>query len=367
MTSSAKPLNAAATFIDSLNTAAVRMLANAVFGQPLLHMLSQQSGLERPLVAQALSFDDSAHKHPALFSLTDKHQQWLHQLDQEPRQLLEYLHNDKHIKLGIYHERLWQFFLLNNDDTQLLASNLTARNNGNDLGEFDLIYHHRDFGLVHLEIASKYYLACSQHTDNWETWLGPGRTDRLDLKLNHSINKQMNLADHPRATEQLLSYLDDHVDNHLDNHLNKLSIKKPTAEKPLSKQLHIGGRLFYRRENPLSPSHSAHPEHLSEQHQTGHWLLLSEWQDLLSQHQVDYHLIDKPYWLDTAKGNQRRLANTETNQAASTHTSTSTSTGTSTGTSTKMPEMIIYRIEALDIETAFCFIVPNDWLTRPSV
>lgn len=355
MTSSAKPLNTVATFIDSLNTAAVRMLANAVFGQPLLHMLSQQSDLERPLVAQALRFDDSAHKHPALFSLTDKHQQWLRQLDQQPRQLLEYLHNDKHIKLGIYHERLWQFFLLNNDDTQLLASNLTARNNGNDLGEFDLIYHHRDFGLVHLEIASKYYLACSQHTDNWTTWLGPGRTDRLDLKLNHSINKQMNLADHPRATEQLLC------------HLDKLSIEKPTAEKPLSKQLHIGGRLFYRREKPLSPSYLAHPEHLNEQHQTGHWLLLSEWQDLLSQYQVDYHLIDKPYWLDTAKGNQRRLANAEANQAASTQTTISTTISTTTHTPTKMPEMVIYSIEALNIETAFCFIVPNDWLTRPSI
>ena len=339
MTLSAQPLDTTASFINSLNTAAVRMLANAVFGAPLLSMLSQKSNLERSLVAQGPSLDRNDHKHTAIFTLTQEYQQWLQQLDKQPDSLLAYLHSDKHVKLGIYHERLWQYFLSNNDNTKLLAANLAARNNGNDLGEFDLIYEHRDYGLVHLEIASKYYLACSQQTQQWQTWLGPGKTDRLDLKLNHSINKQMNLADHPRATEQLLA------------HLDSIGIARPTSQQPLNKQLHIGGRLFYRRAESVTlstlPKQSSPPDKLNNQHQAGHWLLLSEWQNLLKEHQIEYHLVDKPYWLDTASGNQHRLANADPDNKIA----------------TRMPEMIIYRIEALNIESNFCFIVPNNWLT----
>ena len=343
MTTSTQATSLDSAFIDTLNTAAVRMLANAVFGPSLLTMLSKESDLERPLMAKAPCFERNEHIQLPAFSLTPQNQQWLQQLDKHPEALLALLHSDKHLKLGIYHERLWQYFLTHNDNTKLLASNLKARNNGNDLGEFDLIYEHNDYGLVHLEIASKYYLACSQDTEQWQTWLGPGKTDRLDLKLNHSINKQMNLADHPRASEQLLA------------HLDSQGIASPTAQKPLNKQLHIGGRLFYRRENLLELFNASTalakpistPEKLNTQHQSGHWLLLSEWEALLDKYQVDYHLVDKPYWLDTASGNQRRLANMSADNEIA----------------TRMPEMIIYAIKELNIDTEFCFIVPNNWLT----
>ena len=339
MKSSAQPLDDPTTFIDSLNTTAVRMLANAIFGAPLLSMFSYQSGLQNPLVAQGPSFERNDHQHTAIFTLTETYQQWLRQLDKQPDSLLAYLHSDRRIKLGIYHEQLWQYFLSNNDNTKLHAANLAARNNGHDLGEFDLIYEHRDYGLVHLEIASKYYLACSQQTEQWQTWLGPGKTDRLDLKLNHSINKQMNLADHPRASEQLLA------------HLDSMGIARPTAQQPLNKQLHIGGRLFYRQAESVTAANasmtSKPPEKLHQQHQAGQWLLLSEWQTLLKEYTVDYHLVDKPYWLDTANGNQRRLANANPDDKIA----------------TRMPEMIVYSIKALNIESRFCFIVPNDWLT----
>jgi len=343
MTTSTQPTSLDSAFIDTLNTAAVRMLANAVFGPSLLSMLSTESDLESPLIAKAPCFKRNDHQQAPIFLLTAENQQWLQQLDKQPDALLALLHSDKHLKLGIYHERLWQYFLTHNDKTKLVASNLKARNNGNDLGEFDLIYEHSDYGLVHLEIASKYYLACSQETEQWQTWLGPGKTDRLDLKLKHSINKQMNLADHPRASEQLLAQLDN------------IGVARPTPQQPLNKQLHIGGRLFYRREeavdeNLLSSAltkASRSPEKLNTQHQSAHWLLLSEWEALLDKYQVDYHLVDKPYWLDTASGNQRRLANVSVDNEIA----------------TRMPEMIIYAIKELNIDTEFCFIVPNNWLT----
>jgi hypothetical protein len=343
MTTSTQPTSLDSAFIDTLNTAAVRMLANAVFGPSLLGMLSTESDLESPLIAKAPCFERNDHQQAPIFLLTAENQQWLQQLDKQPDALLALLHSDKHLKLGIYHERLWQYFLTHNDKTQLIASNLKARNNGNDLGEFDLIYEHSDYGLVHLEIASKYYLACSQETEQWQTWLGPGKTDRLDLKLKHSINKQMNLADHPSASEQLLAQLDSR------------GVARPTPQQPLNKQLHIGGRLFYRREeavdeNLLSSAltkASRSPEKLNTQHQSAHWLLLSEWQTLLEKYQVDYHLVDKPYWLDTASGNQRRLANMSVDNEIA----------------TRMPEMVIYAIKELNIDTEFCFIVPNNWLT----
>lgn len=342
MTSSTQLTSLDSVFIDTLNTAAVRMLANAVFGPSLLSMLATESNLERPLIAQAPCFERNDHKRQPVFSLTPENQQWLQQLDKHPEGLYALLHSDKHLKLGIYHERLWQYFLTHNDKTKLLASNFKVRNNGNDLGEFDLIYEHSDYGLVHLEIASKYYLACSAATEQWQTWLGPGKTDRLDLKLKHSMNKQMNLADHASASEQLLAQLD------------SIGIARPTPQQPLNKQLHIGGRLFYRQakagdksllSNTLSKTLRA-PENLNQQHQSGHWLLLSEWQTLLEKYHVDYHLVDKPYWLDTAKGNQRRLANVSADNKIA----------------TRMPEMVIYAIEELNIDTQFCFIVPNNWL-----
>ena len=342
MTTSTQATSPDSAFIDTLNTAAVRMLANAVFGPSLLSMLSTESNLESPLIAKAPCFERNDHQPAPIFSLTPQNQQWLQQLDKHPEALLALLHSDKHLKLGIYHERLWQYFLTHNDNTKLLASNFKVRNNGNDLGEFDLIYEHRDYGLVHLEIASKYYLACSQATAQWQTWLGPGKTDRLDLKLKHSINKQMNLADHASAREQLVAQLD------------SIDIARPTAQQPLKKQLHIGGRLFYRRAeaadttqllNPLATTISG-PEKLNQQHQSGHWLLLSEWRALLDKYHVDYHLVDKPYWLDTAIGNQRRLANKNADNEIA----------------TRMPEMVIYAIEELNIKTQFCFIVPNNWL-----
>ena len=333
------------------------MLANAVFAAPLLQMLSSKSEPNSILVSQAPSTEENHHIGSAVFALTEHYKQWLLALDNEPEALNDLLEIGQRIKLGVFHERLWQFFLANNGLTTLLAANLPARNNGRDLGEFDLVYQHPDMGVVHLEIASKYYLARDTHTSEWSTWLGPGKKDRLDLKLNHSINKQMNLADQPIALEQLLQ----HIANH--NNTEQASIQKQnpvaeiTASTPLIKHLHIGGRLFYRESladiikrlesNEQTLIQQAGPKDLNSNHACGHWLLFSEWKILINTISLRHKLVYKPNWLDTINGNLASdFCLTEENITT--------------------PEMAIYTTDnsynATNHQASFCFIVPDDWL-----
>ena len=70
MTTSTQPTSLDSAFIDTLNTAAVRMLANAVFGPSLLSMLSTESDLESPLIAKAPCFERNNHQQTPIFSLT---------------------------------------------------------------------------------------------------------------------------------------------------------------------------------------------------------------------------------------------------------------------------------------------------------
>lgn len=346
------------SFIDSLCTAEVRRLANAVFGTPLLSMLSQQLSATNDCVAQGPSFEQQDHQRSAVFKLLD-YRDWLSALDQSPQPLIEFIHSGKHaksgrIKLGRYYEKLWQFFLSFNGVTQLIAANLPARSQSNDLGEFDLIYKHPTMGIIHLEIACKYYLAKDQKTEDWATWLGPGKTDRLDLKLNHTLHKQINLADQPMACEQLFS------------HIKNQHIEPPNADNILSKQLYIGGRLFYR----LSASDIlagntmttlSQPEHLPSKHPNGHWLLLSEWHKLINsaaedKSKIHYKVLEKPQWLDTASGIMRDWRQTKetTEQSTPQHTEPEF---------IRTPALAVYSGEITNGQAQFCFIVGDDWLS----
>lgn len=340
------------------------MLANAVFAAPLLQMLSSKSESSSSLVSQAPSIEQNHHIGPTVFAFSEHYKEWLLELDNKPEALNDLLQIGQRIKLGVFHERIWQFFLANNGITTLLAANLPARNNGRDLGEFDLIYQHPDMGIVHLEIASKYYLARDTHASEWSTWLGPGKKDRLDLKLNHSINKQMNLADQPIALEQLLQHisLPDHAESTQACAPKQNKPAEITATTPLVKHLHIGGRLFYResladiierlnaadlKNDKQALIQQTGPTDLNSNHACGHWLLLSEWKQLINTIPLRHKLVYKPNWLDTVNGNL-------------------TSDFCLTEENITTPEMAIYTTDncgkAKNSQASFCFIVPDDWL-----
>ena len=88
----------------------------------------------------------------------------------------------------------------------LVASNLQIIKSGQTLGELDYILkHHVTNKLIHLELACKLYLY-DPETDGDETkcWIGPNRTDNLQLKIDKLNNHQLPLLYHPQ-TQLLLS------------------------------------------------------------------------------------------------------------------------------------------------------------------
>ena len=274
------------------------MLANAVFAEPLLHFFSTPgNGL--------------LHGN-TLFELGQQQREWLSRLDKQPEKLMDCLNSpgdypQERIKLGIYHEKLWRYFLTHSPETQLLCHNLKVsiplepgpkevdgqkKIPSRDLGEFDFIYLHEKHGLIHLEVANKYYLASHKRTDEWMTWIGPGCRDRLDIKVEHSLEKQINLSDHPAAKMTLQRALEDF--------LGKNSEFTPR------KQLCIGGKLFY----PASERHDftdehglPPPEQLNPQHRSAYWWHLSHWKRQVDQNkELVFCIAEKPFWLDSDNG-----------------------------------------------------------------
>ena len=319
-------------FIDQLQCREVRMLAQAVFGPALIQILAITASTDQQRVAIAPRAEAAQTANQPVFALNATYKKWLTALDQAPESLIDFLASSQRLKLGVYHERLWQYFLTHSHETELICANLKARHNGQDLGEFDLIYQHHKLGLVHCEIASKYYLADGLNDSAWEHWHGPGKSDRLDVKLHHSINKQLNLADHPAALATLESAL---------THKQK----KLLSKQPLVKHLHVGGRLFYRHSDQSVDRHT--PRHLNPHHLKGHWFFLHEWQALLANHRLRFCSVDKPFWLDTLTEQQLWIT------AANDHNALNQ----------EPPEMVVYQLDDQH-PLQYGFVVPNDWLSR---
>jgi len=174
---------------------AVRDLAWACFSPPLLinHQLAEHS----------------AGIANTLFSLSDQRRHWLETLDRRPGPLLEFLAAAKSQRLGLYFERLWQFFLREDTEVELLANNLPVRDGGRTLGEFDCLYFCRRRRLhIHLELAVKYYLGYGSTppgaaASNTRQWLGPNNRDRLDIKIERLLGHQIRLSESPHAQPSL--------------------------------------------------------------------------------------------------------------------------------------------------------------------
>ena len=96
----------------------------------------------------------------------------------------------------MYYEALWQYLLREDPNTELIAHNYPVRDGKQTVGEFDCLYwSKRDRCHVHLELAVKFYLGVPESG----IWLGPGRRDRLDLKLSRMLDHQIRLSAHPAA------------------------------------------------------------------------------------------------------------------------------------------------------------------------
>lgn len=198
---------------------------------------------------------------------------WLHDLDRQPQRLLERLPAANGNRLGRYYEQLWQFALQAAPDVRLLAANLAIRDHGHTLGELDLLVED-DEGLQHIELAVKFYLGPSDADGRiTANWLGPGRLDRLDLKLARLLQHQLRLTGLPAAREPLA---------HLSTRTARAS-------------LWLGGYLFY----PWPHACSA-PVDAGARHQRGAWVHRRDWPSWQALHPGCWQPLPRMSWLAPA-------------------------------------------------------------------
>ena len=92
---------------------------------------------------------------------------------------------------------------------ELIAHGLQVADKGITIGELDfLIYDHTKAKFLHVELAYKYYIHDRQEgAGPFEPWIGPGRKDKMNWKLEQLAQRSFPLLYHP-LTKPLLKELD---------------------------------------------------------------------------------------------------------------------------------------------------------------
>lgn len=115
---------------------------------------------------------------------------WLNRVDSDPAELDELLAGQKDRRMGKYFETLWFYWLSHNPRYQIIANNLQMIVEGETLGEIDfIVYDKLTDQTMHWEVAVKFYLGVDD-TRVMSNWHGPNLRDRLDLKVQHLMQKQ---------------------------------------------------------------------------------------------------------------------------------------------------------------------------------
>ena len=128
---------------------------------------------------------------------------WFHELDQDSSTLESLLAKQKDKRLGKYFETLWFYWFDCHPRYDVLAHNLLIIIDGETLGEIDFIlYDKKSKKVLHWEVAVKFYLGLSD-TVQMSNWHGPNRRDRLDIKVNHLMNKQSQISHDHRVADWL--------------------------------------------------------------------------------------------------------------------------------------------------------------------
>ena len=192
------------------------------------------------------------------------------------------LSQPSHLRLGIYYERLWHYWLHQQPHIDLIAHNLPVRAVDNTikktLGEFDIIYQHKE-RTVHRELAVKFYLGVpnpnlkdqNHRISSMNQWVGPGLKDRLDRKMQHMLSHQILLGS-TKEGQQVLAERGLHA---------------------IEQEILVQGRLFYPLKGLCPAPEFSHPAHYR-----GLWMTLSDFkQNHPLQVQSTYHIMNKPQWI----------------------------------------------------------------------
>lgn len=247
--------------LNQLRQPAVRDLAWTLLSPALLQPGSLP--LRNPLAAS----DWAAHP--------DRLYTWLLRQERDSRPLQAWLDEGRSRRLGHYYERLWQFALQQAPGVELLAANLPIRQNGQTLGELDLLLRDAD-GVHHLELAIKLYLG-PEHDDGHDAhhWLGPGSQDRLGVKLQHLLQHQLPLA----SSNEAQTLID------------------AVCQGVVRSSLWLGGYLFYPWQAPCAAPQYANPAHLR-----GRWLRHQDWPAFaMQQPEAHWQTLPRAAWLSPAR------------------------------------------------------------------
>jgi hypothetical protein len=252
---------------DPYKNQPVRDLAWACFAAPLMN-------------SRLLSGDGQNVANCGL-PLSPARQQWLLAVDEDPSALVAHIAGIRSHRLGIYFEGLWQFFLEQDTRVDLVAHNLPVHDGGRTIGEFDCIYYcHERQRHFHLELAVKYFLSnrtltLPGQTSRWREWWGPECQDRLDLKIGHLMDRQIQLADKPAAQKAL----------------SQLGITN------VAREVEIKGYLFQSVEDPLPPPYGYNPDRPLSQ-----WVHLDQLADYCArQHWQGFVHLPKFQWLSPTR------------------------------------------------------------------
>ncbi|MBT8125912.1 MAG: DUF1853 family protein [Gammaproteobacteria bacterium] len=181
----------------------------------------------------------------------------LRQLDRNPAELQKQLAAQKDQRLGNYFETLWAYALQLSPRYQLLERNLQFHAGERTIGEMDFIVLDKVSGRhAHWELAIKFYLGVGD-TVKQNAWHGPGKKDRLDLKVDHLLSRQTELSHHPAVRDELAQrgiVIDDCA-------------------------VILKGRLFYPWQQR---GRERHPEAANSTHPIGHWLSRDQFEHAFS-------------------------------------------------------------------------------------
>ncbi|MEF9957085.1 MAG: DUF1853 family protein [Acinetobacter sp.] len=116
-------------------------------------------------------------------------------LDQEPKELVEFLARLKSTRLGLRFENLLWFWLQDEGyhPYKLLGHSIQKISGSTTLGEIDfLLLNQQTQEIEHWEVALKYYLAEGEL--QLSDWFGLNREDHLQRKLQHFTERQFQFS-----------------------------------------------------------------------------------------------------------------------------------------------------------------------------
>ena len=122
-----------------------------------------------------------------------------------PRHLNAWLGQRNDRRLGARFEGLWHYFLEQHSFYDVLTYNRQIFDGKQTIGALDfLIRDHFRHGVVHLELAVKFYLYVPGVPGaSLAQWIGPNPDDNLELKYRHLLDHQLPLSGDSRTCRDL--------------------------------------------------------------------------------------------------------------------------------------------------------------------